>query len=344
MDETELAALRDPVRVAQAIAHWAETRWAAPVTVQSATPLTGGLDNFVHALRLAGTALPTEWQQELVVRIAPSAERFTHAAREMAIQNWISQHHYPAPRVLVLLHDDWELNLPAQISARAPGVQLLDAIKAQPRRAKELMAMLAGLHVDLHRLDQAGWPEPKAIGTAAIKRTALIHERIDAGNVTLGVAMRQVEVGLEWCATNPVDTVVCHGDFHPLNVVFDAASGAAMVVDWTDVTVDDPHSDIARTAVLFRCAAIAGSSGVERVALRLIGPILARMYLKAYRQRRAFDPERLRHWEALHLLNGLAQIDSLTDPAIESSAAGQTFPKWVVRSIERRLQQVFRAT
>ena len=155
-------------------------------------------------------------------------------------------------------------------------------------------------------------------------------------------ALRRVERGIEWCEANPVAATVCHGDFHPLNVVYDLESRSATVVDWTDATVDDPHSDVARTAALFRMAAVAGGSAAERVALRMIGPVLASVDLRAYTKRRAVDRDRLRRWEALHLLNGWAQIDSLSDPNLESSAAGQSFPKWIVRSLRRRLDRASR--
>ncbi len=342
MAHLDFDSVKDATLVAEAVARWAEHEWQGPVTVRSATTLSGGLDNFVHAIGLDGEALPAPWQQDLVIRIAPSQQRLTHVREEMLLQNWIADRGYPAPRVLGLLRENWNFQLPAQIAALVPGVQLLDEVKAHPQRMKELIGLLAKLHVDLHQLDHTDWPTADATGTAAIKRTRLVHERIEAGRADLSVAMRQVQTGLDWCAAHPVDPTICHGDFHPLNVVFDTATGAAVVVDWTDVTLDDPHSDIARTATLFRCAAIAGGSAIERVALRLVGPLLARMYLRAYGQLRPFDRQRLRHWEALHLLNGLAQLDLLNDPVAETSAAGQSFPPWIGRSIERRLQRTLR--
>jgi aminoglycoside phosphotransferase (APT) family kinase protein len=43
---------------------------------------------------------------------------------------------------------------------------------------------------------------------------------------------------------------LCHGDFHPLNVLDDA--GALAVIDWPDATCGAPEADIARTWLLIR--------------------------------------------------------------------------------------------
>jgi aminoglycoside phosphotransferase (APT) family kinase protein len=331
--------LRDPQVVADAVAVWAADRFGAPVSVTSAASLSGGMDNYVHAVRLEGESLPSEWQTEVVVRIAPSADRLPYSRAEMEIQNWVASLGFPAARVLVVLHDDWALQMPAQVAQRAPGGQMLDALSKHALRIGEIIALLANLHADLHSLSTTGWPEPQAAHTAASRRFNPIRERVDNGDQAMGVALRRVERGIAWCESNPVAATVCHGDFHPLNVVYDFDTKSAIVVDWTDATVDDPHSDVARTATLFRFAAVAGGSAVERVVLRLVGPVLSFLYLRAYTKRRTVDRNRLRRWEALHLLNGWAQIDSLADPGVESASAGQTIPDWIMRSIRRRLER-----
>lgn len=43
---------------------------------------------------------------------------------------------------------------------------------------------------------------------------------------------------------------VCHGDFHPFNVMDDA--GALSVIDWPDATCGAPEADVARTYLLIR--------------------------------------------------------------------------------------------
>jgi aminoglycoside phosphotransferase (APT) family kinase protein len=342
--EPDIARLRDHAAVAEAVAEWATTKFATPVAVAASESLGGGLDNYVHALRLTGVGLPEDWRDNLVVRVSPSTDRLESARSEMQVQNWIADQGYPAPRVFAVLFDGWQLSMPGQIARRAPGGQLLDAVKQHPFSVVRLIGLLATLHADLHSLPSGTWPSDRAVGQAAEWRLRLIRTRVAAGDQAMGQRLRDVEQRIDWCRKHPIDATVCHGDFHPLNVVFDMATNRAVVVDWTDATVDDPHSDVARTATLFRLAAIAGNNATERFALRLAGPLLAAGYLRAYAKRRPLDAPRLHRWESLHLLNGWAQLSSLQDNQLQSSASGQSFPPWLLRSIQRRLDRTLRRT
>ncbi len=335
----DAATLRDPQAVAAAVADWAATRFGGPVDVVAASALSGGLDNFVHAVRLDGGVLPDEWRRELVVRASPSADRRANARSEAEIQNWCAASGYPAARVLALLDDDWSIGLPAQIAERAPGTTMLDAMAASPRRAPALMRRLAALHAQLHELPVETWPVPGARGVTAPRKLALVRTRVERGDAEIGRTLGRVEQAL--AVLEPAPDVVCHGDFHPLNVVVDGA-GDAVVVDWTDATLDDRHSDVGRTVALLRSAAVAGGSPIERVLLAVIGPVLAFVYLRAYGRLLPVDRDRLRRWEAVHLVNGWAQIASLADSDVASASAGRAFPEWLLRSLRRRLDRTLR--
>jgi len=275
----DAAILRDPRAVAEAVAEWTATRFGGPVGVVAASALSGGLDNFVHAVRLEGGALPLEWRAELVVRVNPAPDRGADARTETAIQNWCAASGYPAARVLALLDGDWSIARPAQIAERAPGTTMLAAMASSPLRARALIRRLAGLHAQLHLLPHESWPAPEARALTRPRRLALVRKRVELGDKAMGKELARVERGL--AALPPSPEVVCHGDFHPLNVIVDTAGGT-IVIDWTDASLDDRHADVARTAVLLRCAAVAGGSALERVVLTAVGPALAFAYLRAY--------------------------------------------------------------
>jgi aminoglycoside phosphotransferase (APT) family kinase protein len=335
----DAATLRDSDAVAAAIAEWAVDRFDGPVEVIAASALTGGLDNFVHAFRLDGDALPPEWKAELVVRVSPAADRIAIARTEAEIQNWCAESGYPAARVLALLDNDWRLGVPAQIAERAPGTTMLDAMTSSPTRIRALIRRLAELHAELHRLPCDTWPAPSTRAVNAPRRLALVRTRVENGDRAIAPALERVDRAL--AALTPAPEVVCHGDFHPLNVIVDT-TGRAVVIDWTDVALDDRHCDVARTTALLRSAAVAGGSSIERVLLAVAGPVLSWAYLRAYRRLLPVDRDRLRRWEAVHLVNGWAQIASLEDTDIASASAGQTFPRWLLRSLQRRLDRTLR--
>ena len=115
--------------------------------------------------------------------------------------------------------------------------------------------------------------------------------------------------------------MVCHGDFHPLNVVVDGEG--ATVIDWTDAGLGPREADVSRTLLLFHIAAIAASGAVERTALRIAGPRLAGRYRRAYESASALDDERMRAWEALHALHGWAQVLTLHAGGFEGESSSE---------------------
>ena len=71
---------------------------------------------------------------------------------------------------------------------------------------------------------------------------------------------------------------LCHGDFHPLNVLGDAV--APMVIDWPDATCGDPAADCCRSYLI----------------LKLHAEDLAEPYLDAYRRLGTASGDRILAW------------------------------------------------
>jgi aminoglycoside phosphotransferase (APT) family kinase protein len=313
---------RDPQAVAAAVRAWTEARFAGPVAlVGEARSVGAGFDSYIHLLQLAGDALPPAWRAPLVVRIVPTVDRSQRATTEAAVQSWCAEAGYPCPRVLAVLPAGEALGLPAQVMERAPGVTMVDALTARPWRAPALVDQLASLQLCLHALDPDGWPASTAPQALVDLRLALPRRAAaQLDDPVLARALEAAEAMAATCTTG--DVVICHGDFHPLNVMVDGKS--ASVLDWTDAGLGPREADVARTALLFNVAALAAGGRLERVALRAAGPRLGRRYLRAYASGAPLDADRMRRWDALHALHGWAQILLLHAGAFddESSSAG----------------------
>ena len=115
--------------------------------------------------------------------------------------------------------------------------------------------------------------------------------------------------------------MVCHGDFHPLNVMVDGER--ASVIDWTDAGLGPRETDVARTALIFHIAAVAANSAVERAVLKVAGPRLSRRYLKTYEAGSRLDPTRMRMWEVLHGVHGWAQVEMLHAGGFDGSSSAE---------------------
>ena len=153
----------------------------------------------------------------------------------------------------------------------------------------------------------------------AERRLALVRFVLERhSHPALALALEQVERLRP--SLDVADPVLCHGDFHPMNLLIDGDD--TTVIDWTDAGIGDAHSDIARTAWLFSFAAAAAPRRAERSVLKPVAPWLSRRYLASYRRHRPVDPDRLRLWMPLHLLHAWAMVVADEAELIGPSRAG----------------------
>ena len=114
--------------------------------------------------------------------------------------------------------------------------------------------------------------------------------------------------------------MLCHGDFHPRNVLVDRTGSFTTygVVDWTDARLGDPHFDVARSLAIYWLAGVAADSAPVRMALRSLQDRLRRWHRIAYESAsgRALDDRTLRWWEAVHLYRGWLQLQEAVEGAV----------------------------
>jgi aminoglycoside phosphotransferase (APT) family kinase protein len=315
---------RDPHAVAAAVQAWASDRFGTAASmVGEPTSVAGGFDSYIHLVELRGEGLPAEWRAPIVVRVVPTADRAARAAGEAAVQGWCADQGYPAPRVLAVLAPGELLDLPVLVMERVPGVTMLEALKAKPWRARSFVDRLVELQLHLHELPTSGWPGSASADSLADIRLGLTRRAAsELGDPALSRALELADALVASGATSGGDLVVCHGDFHPLNVMVDG--DAAAVIDWTDAGLGPREADVARTVLLLNVAAVAADGRLERAALKVAGPRLAHRYRRGYERGEQLDEGRMASWDALHALHGWAQIEMLHAGgfAAESSSAG----------------------
>jgi aminoglycoside phosphotransferase (APT) family kinase protein len=325
--------------VANALASYAAARFSVNVTVEGEPSTAGeGMDNEVYFVTLAGRGLPAGWQAPLVVRVQPDVDRFDVASDEVRVQEWCATVDYPSPHVLAMLAPGELTAASAQVMARAPGVPMIDALIRPVWKAPALVTLLADLHVRLHQAPTDAWPLPEV--SLARRRLRPVYGWVEAlDDPLLREALARVEALLPYLEDHPA--VACHGDFHPLNVMVDVPTMTGSVIDWTDAGLGDRHGDVARTQLLFRVAAIAASSPVERALLKVAGPRLASHYLRQYRKQLPLDEDRLATWEVVHLLHGWGQVRALHAGIIgrdrERDRVPAALAAWLHQRLQRRL-------
>jgi aminoglycoside phosphotransferase len=252
--------------------------------VREPEPIGGGFWGEILTFRLASA--PSEFAGDLVAKLTPSR---VHGEREATIQAIVAGLGYPAPAVLASgsgprSEDAFYFVMPKVDGA--PPLSAVDAhslIQAVPALALRLPHLLATLAADLHRLDPH--PVQHAISTRSewpVGVDDLIAD-MRAGAARLADS-RMASTICALLDARPLDEsrdVVCHGDFHPLNVL--VAPKSATVIDWTAARIAPPAFDVAFTALLLANPPI-GVPAMVRHPLRIAGTWLARRFVRDYRR------------------------------------------------------------
>ncbi len=91
----------------------------------------------------------------------------------------------------------------------------------------------------------------------------------------------------------PDGNMLCHGDFHPDNILM--SSRGAIIIDWPDATQGNPLADVARTSLLARVAGLPRSTP-GRWVLKSGRTLFHHIYLRQYLGRHAASRRELEAW------------------------------------------------
>lgn len=110
----------------------------------------------------------------------------------------------------------------------------------------------------------------------------------------------------------PEGDSVCHGDFHPENILIKGDD--VKVIDWVDTSQGNPYADVARTYILLTTTKIRGPFW-SRVLIGALRQMFARAYLKQYFALRGGSFADVKAWlapvAAGRLSEGITQPDAL---------------------------------
>jgi aminoglycoside phosphotransferase (APT) family kinase protein len=129
---------------------------------------------------------------------------------------------------------------------------MLDVMPARPWRLGAYARHFAELHAGLHAKSVPDLPRQR--------------ERVEARVRSAPLEARWRDAALRLLDTLPDGDRLCHGDFHPANVILSGAG--PVIIDWPDATSGNPLADVARTLTLIRFGPLAEPSVVRRTVFR----------------------------------------------------------------------------
>jgi aminoglycoside phosphotransferase (APT) family kinase protein len=298
--------------------------------------LTGGFDTQIFAFSLSGA--PSAFVHPLILRLLDPQHDPTRALRERATHNALVALGYAAPRVVL-----------ASTEARWLGAAFLimERLAGKPLPEVALLGMariVAELQARLHALDSEAF-----LASLAREGMALESFTFDAYLDQLAGRVARTPLaglarGIDWLVERRPAVAgpraICHGDFHPYNILM-AAGRVTGVLDWPHAIVADPAFDVASTLVILKLVPMNVSdlpAGVRWLAT-VARPLLVGSYRRRYGRHRELDQEKLQYYEAAACMKALVKAAELRRASSGSPEANtlfaSTFTDRVVEHFQR---------
>ena len=215
--------------------------------------------------------------------------------REAEIARAVHAAGVPSPAVGDVVQIDDRTGI---VYARVEGQSMLAALARRPWQLRRHAQRLAALHAQMHALEMPA--------TVPDQQATLARKIGQAG----ALSAPQRDAALAALAAMPTGTQLCHGDFHPDNVMLTAAG--PVIIDWLDATRGRPAADVARTSIILRAAA--ETDQLRNPLQRALVRAFHHAYLAHYVRLRPGEEAEYRRWlplvAAARLSEGIPEVEA----------------------------------
>lgn len=235
------------------------------------------------------------WEDGRVLRLFRDARSRESVEREMAAMRAARRLVPAVPEVFGAVERDGR---PGIILERVEGPDLLTLLGKRPWTVWSAARTTAHLQAELHEVVAPDELRPlREALRAGLSESPLVPEDVRQRALTV-------------LASLPDGDRLCHGDFHPGNII--ATERGPVVIDWPNAFRADPLADVARTLTLLRLGSPPPSTSPVLLALiRGMRRLFLRAYQAEYRRRRPVDARQLARWEyvvgAARLIEDIAE-------------------------------------
>ena len=261
--------------------------------------LQGGYETSTSRFELDG--VPDELSIPLVLRLYPEFYGISSAIWESRLQNALAGEGYPVAQVHILCTD---------MSILGGAFFIMDHLSGRPLAVappESVPELLGKTHAELHNIDPTPLVETlreKGIDDDGYRLSSR-YDWLRGKAKELPWLRQAVEWLLEHRPPEPERLSVCHGDFHPFNIMYDEGKVTG-VLDWGGFAITDPAYDVGNTLVLITIA-------FKHLAASMDGlpPIdfdrMIELYLAAYRAHGGLDSTNLDYYRVRRCVMSLAQ-------------------------------------
>ena len=154
---------------------------------------------------------------------------------------------------------------PGILYERIDGPSLSGLMQQRPFRLRQHAELLARLHIALHTHTIAGLPRQKVILASQVMEAEVLP--VQVRNSVLRLLGRL-----------PDGDILCHNDFHPLNVLI--GPGGPVIIDWESASLGNSYADVARTSLTVALGRPAG--GFPNYWMKKVAEFYLEAFTSAY--------------------------------------------------------------
>jgi aminoglycoside phosphotransferase (APT) family kinase protein len=222
------------------------------------------------------------WGERRVLKLFQNWVPAYRAQREYNVTRAIQAAGLPAPATYELITIDGRHGI---VFERVQGLSMLRHVQARPWTLFTAVRRLAELHAQIHCcLSPIELPSQREWIAHSIDRSTQL-------------SAAQKQAARKALAALPDGTALCHGDFHPENVLITARG--PVVIDWETATRGDPLGDVACSSPLIQDASLPPwTPRYMHHLLKCSRALLHRSYLNRYLQLQGGTRRQIENWKA----------------------------------------------
>lgn len=247
-----------------------------------------------HPIARGRTADVYDWDEGHVLKLFHNWFERDNIEYELKIARAVHASGVKSPSVGDLIQVQGRNGL---IYERVAGKSMLEMIQQKPWKVFQYGRMLAELHAQMHEcVFEADIPSQR-------RKLERKIQGVDVLPAPLKTALTTSLLSL------PDGDRVCHGDFHPANVLI--SGNNATVIDWIDAARGNPLADAARTTVILLGAA--NTTQTPDPVVKMFTKLSHAVYLREYFRLRPHGMDEYHRWipvvAAGRLTEGMPELE-----------------------------------
>lgn len=251
------------------------------------------------------TAEVYDWGEEHVLKLFYDWFDFEAIEYEMKIARAVHISGVKSPAVKELIQVRGRNGL---IYERVAGDSMIKAFQRSPWNVVQYGRLLAQLHAQMHDC---------VFDADVLAQHKRLQNKIKSADA-LSNSLKTSLLNTLHASRLPDGDRVCHGDFHPDNVLL--SEDDATIIDWTDASRGNPMADVARTSIIL--LGVAESAQTPNLLVKGLVKIFRSTYLRHYFHLRPGGEDEYRRW--LPIVAGARLSEGI--PELE---------KWLVKQAEK---------